>query len=103
MNCKQLPAHPINYIELDEIPNLNYAIDSMTARRIDGDLLEALKDLEAKHDAMAKATWNPEDDDHDAAEEAYELWLWDHCYEIAYFNMICREFTPLFAPAKEAA
>ena len=99
MNVKSLPAHPVNYVELDEI-TLDYAIERMKARHPKGDLLEALIALEADHKAMVDATWFA--DDPEAAERAYDEWLWDYCYEIAYFNLICREFAPLFAP-KEAA
>ena len=98
---KQLPVHPIHE-KTEEVEEMGwkYAAENMKRRRPDGDLLQALIDLETKHDALVAATWTAEDPD--AAQEEYDEWLWDWCYEIAYFNLICREFAPLFAPAEAA-
>ena len=101
MNCKQLPVHPINDMtEEAEEMGYRYCVEAIKRRHPKGDLLEALIQLEADHKAMIDATWVAED--YEAAQRGYDDWLWAYCYEIAYFNLICREMAPLFAK-KEAA
>lgn len=93
MYCKQLPVHPVNDKEEEAIEmGFNACVERMKARHPKEDLLEALIELEAAHDEAARG-----------CEDAYDEWLWDYCYEIAYFNLICREMAPLFAPKKEVA
>lgn len=99
MNCKQLPVHPIND-KTEEVEEMGYqyCVEAIKRRHPKGDLLEALIQLEALHEAAVYATWTDQDPDG----EKYDEFLWDYCYEIAYFNLICREMAPLFAK-KEAA
>lgn len=99
--CKQLPVHPIN-CKAEEVEEMGFRyVADHFARRKDGDLLGALIEFEATHNDLVAATWTAEDPD--AAQEEYDQWLWDWCYEIAYFNLICREMAPLFAAKEEAA
>ena len=93
MYCKQLPVHPVND-KSEEVEELGYhhAVEAMKRRHHKGDLLEALIRIEEMYNEAAN----------DIDEDELDEFLWDYCYEIAYFNLICREMAPLFAP-KEVA
>ena len=97
--CKQLEVHPVNDMT-EEVVDLNYAIAAMRRYApIGDDLLAGLKAFEALYDAAANR-WDEEDDDDPMP--PFQRFKWDYCYEIAYFNLVCREFAPLFAPAEAA-